>query len=101
MTIRALVVNCSAPHYNLGAAKLADWLTSEGWEVRLRSRRTRTKLGDANRAPGTTPSGSLPTSTYTWRRARRICRNFRCTRCKVLDGLRQGMENDPGGEVAA
>lgn len=30
---RALVVNASAPHYNLGAAKLADWLVSEGYEV--------------------------------------------------------------------
>ena len=30
---RALVVNCSAPHYNLGAAKLADWLRSEGYVV--------------------------------------------------------------------
>jgi pyruvate-formate lyase-activating enzyme len=29
----ALVVNCSASHYNLGAAKLADWLRSEGYEV--------------------------------------------------------------------
>lgn len=29
----ALVVNCSAKHYNLGAAKLADWLRSEGWSV--------------------------------------------------------------------
>jgi hypothetical protein len=33
MSRRALVVNCSAPHYNLGARKLADWLTSEGWAV--------------------------------------------------------------------
>lgn len=31
--MRALVVNCSAPHYNLGAAKLSAWLTSEGHEV--------------------------------------------------------------------
>lgn len=30
---RALVVNCSAPHYNLGAAKLADWLDGQGYEV--------------------------------------------------------------------
>lgn len=30
---RALVVNCSAPHYNLGAAKLSDWLRSEGHAV--------------------------------------------------------------------
>jgi pyruvate-formate lyase-activating enzyme len=29
----ALVVNCSAPRYNLGAAKLADWLKAEGYEV--------------------------------------------------------------------
>ena len=29
----ALVVNCSAPHYNLGAAKLADWLRDRGDEV--------------------------------------------------------------------
>lgn len=29
----ALVVNCSAPKYSLGAAKLADWLRSEGWAV--------------------------------------------------------------------
>jgi hypothetical protein len=29
----ALVVNCSAPHYNLGAAKLADWLRGEGYVV--------------------------------------------------------------------
>lgn len=28
--MRALVVNCSAPHYNLGAAKLANWLEGEG-----------------------------------------------------------------------
>jgi pyruvate-formate lyase-activating enzyme len=30
---KALVVNCSAPHYNLGAAKLADWLRAEGYDV--------------------------------------------------------------------
>src|SRR5947209_13446462 len=30
---RALVVNCSAPRYNLGARKLAGWLRSEGHEV--------------------------------------------------------------------
>lgn len=29
----ALVVNCSAPHYNLGAAKLADWLLAQGYRV--------------------------------------------------------------------
>lgn len=33
MTRRALVVNCSAPHYSLGAAKLADWLRACGNEV--------------------------------------------------------------------
>lgn len=33
MNQRAIVVNCSANHYNLGAAKLADWLRSEGWSV--------------------------------------------------------------------
>jgi hypothetical protein len=31
----ALVVNCSAPHYNLGALKLLDWLHSEGHQVTL------------------------------------------------------------------
>lgn len=31
--MNALVVNCSAPHYNLGAAKLADWLRSQGYAV--------------------------------------------------------------------
>jgi hypothetical protein len=30
---RALVVNCSAPHYNVGALKLAGWLAAEGWTV--------------------------------------------------------------------
>lgn len=30
----AIVVNCSKGHYNLGARKLADWLTQEGHEVR-------------------------------------------------------------------
>ena len=29
----ACVVNCSAPHYNLGASKLVDWLKSCGYEV--------------------------------------------------------------------
>ena len=29
----ALVVNCSAPHYNLGARKLADWLRASGEDV--------------------------------------------------------------------
>lgn len=33
---RAVVVNCSAPHYNLGAAKLASWLRSGGYEVESR-----------------------------------------------------------------
>ncbi len=28
--MRTLVVNCSAPYYNLGARKLADWLRSDG-----------------------------------------------------------------------
>lgn len=31
--MRAVVVNVSAPHYNLGSRKLADWLTGEGWVV--------------------------------------------------------------------
>lgn len=31
--MNALVVNCSAPHYNLGARKLADWLRGDGYEV--------------------------------------------------------------------
>ncbi len=31
--MRALVVNCSAPHYNLGALKLRDWLVAEGHSV--------------------------------------------------------------------
>ena len=30
---KAAVINVSAPHYNLGAAKLANWLRSEGWSV--------------------------------------------------------------------
>jgi len=30
---RALVVNCSAPHYNLGAWKLHDWLGDQGYHV--------------------------------------------------------------------
>jgi hypothetical protein len=30
---RAAVVNASHPHYNLGAAKLANWLVTEGYEV--------------------------------------------------------------------
>jgi len=32
---RALVVNCSAPHYNLGALKLRDWLVAQGETVTL------------------------------------------------------------------
>ena len=31
--MRALIVNCSAPHYNLGARKLHDWLRAEGYAV--------------------------------------------------------------------
>ena len=31
--MKALVVNCSPGHYNLGAAKLADWLRSQAWDV--------------------------------------------------------------------
>jgi hypothetical protein len=30
---RAAVINVSTPHYNLGAAKLSNWLRAEGWEV--------------------------------------------------------------------
>ncbi|MDE3076698.1 MAG: hypothetical protein KGJ86_14870, partial [Chloroflexota bacterium] len=30
---RALVVNCSKGHYNLGAAKLSNWLVEEGWSM--------------------------------------------------------------------
>lgn len=33
--MRALVINVSAPHYNLGAHKLADWLRIQGYEVTL------------------------------------------------------------------
>lgn len=32
---RALVVNCSAPNYNLGAAKLHNYLTRSGWHSEL------------------------------------------------------------------
>ena len=32
-TMRTLVINCSAPHYNLGAHKLADWLRTHGDDV--------------------------------------------------------------------
>lgn len=31
--MKHLVINCSAPYYNLGAHKLADWLRSEGESV--------------------------------------------------------------------
>lgn len=30
---KACVINVSAPHYNLGACKLANWLLEQGWEV--------------------------------------------------------------------
>jgi len=30
---QAMVINCSAPHYNLGARKLADWLAKQGYAV--------------------------------------------------------------------
>lgn len=30
---KAAVVNVSYPHYNLGAAKLSNWLRAEGWDV--------------------------------------------------------------------
>lgn len=33
MVLKALVINCSAPHYNLGAHKLADWLCEQRYEV--------------------------------------------------------------------
>jgi len=33
MTLRALVINVSAPHYNLGARKLYDWLVEQGYQV--------------------------------------------------------------------
>lgn len=33
MSRRAAVVNCSAPRYNLGAEKLARWLTQQGFAV--------------------------------------------------------------------
>lgn len=33
MACRSLVINCSHPHYNLGAMKLCDWLRDEGREV--------------------------------------------------------------------
>lgn len=31
--MRTLVINCSAPQYNLGASKLADWLQTQGQTV--------------------------------------------------------------------
>lgn len=31
--MKAAVINVSAPHYNLGASKLANWLRAEGWTV--------------------------------------------------------------------
>ncbi len=31
--MRAIVINCSAPHYNLGAAKLTNWLRREGHQI--------------------------------------------------------------------
>jgi hypothetical protein len=31
--VKAIIVNCSAPHYNLGARKCADWLRSQGYSV--------------------------------------------------------------------
>lgn len=46
MTGKALVVNTSAPHYNLGAAKLSNWLASEGWEVTRSEPRTQTERGE-------------------------------------------------------
>jgi hypothetical protein len=33
MSKRAAVINASAPHYNLGAEKCANWLRSAGWDV--------------------------------------------------------------------
>ena len=31
--MRMLVINCSAPQYNLGVDKLTDWLRTQGDEV--------------------------------------------------------------------
>lgn len=31
--MNAAVINCSAPHYNLGAHKLADWLCEQGYTI--------------------------------------------------------------------
>lgn len=44
--MNALVVNCSAPHYNLGAAKLSDWLAVQGWTVE--------RCGQSLKKPGKT-----------------------------------------------
>jgi hypothetical protein len=33
--MRAALVNCSAPHYNLGLARYAAWLRQEGWIVQV------------------------------------------------------------------
>lgn len=33
--MKALVVNCSAEHYNLGARKLSNWLPSQGYQVEM------------------------------------------------------------------
>lgn len=30
---RLAVINCSAPHYNLGAQKMRDWAMTQGWQV--------------------------------------------------------------------
>lgn len=35
--MRAAVINLSSPHYNLGAAKLANWLRSQGYDVQEQS----------------------------------------------------------------
>lgn len=35
--MRAIVINCSAKHYNLGQSKIADWLKEEGHIVDLHS----------------------------------------------------------------
>ncbi|MGD8188546.1 hypothetical protein ACQCN2_00965 [Brevibacillus ginsengisoli] len=32
---KAAVINVSAPHYNLGAHKLYDWLSEQGWQVEM------------------------------------------------------------------
>lgn len=32
--MRTLIVNCSSPHYNLGARKLQDWFRAQGHDVR-------------------------------------------------------------------